>query len=65
MAKVAIFMSAMMGMKKMGGGGGGGESHVVYAAPAEHSHGGGGGGWHRSMGEDSYRAPYPESSGGY
>lgn len=65
-AKVALFMSAMMGMKKMGGGGGGGgESHVVYAAPAEHSHGGGGGGWHRSMGEDSYRAPYPESSGGY
>ncbi|KAK9879994.1 hypothetical protein WA026_008507 [Henosepilachna vigintioctopunctata] len=64
MAKVALFMTAMMGMKKMGGGGGGGgEAHVVYAAPAEHSHGGGG--WHRSLDGDGAGYRYPDNAGGY
>jgi hypothetical protein len=46
--KMALLLSAIIGLKKLMGGGGGGDSHqVVYATE---SHGGGhGGGWSRSM----------------
>lgn len=51
-AKIALMMSTIIGVKKLnGGGGGGGETqHVVYAASGGgdgygHSHGG----WHRSL----------------
>ncbi|KAK9501637.1 hypothetical protein O3M35_012328 [Rhynocoris fuscipes] len=46
--KMALLLSAIIGLKKLVGGGGGGESHqVVYATE---SHGGGhGGGWGRSL----------------
>ncbi|CAH0555722.1 unnamed protein product [Brassicogethes aeneus] len=53
-AKIALILATMGGMKKMSGGGGS-DTHVVWAAPAGgdgHSHGGGGGGgggWHRSI----------------
>lgn len=42
LAKIAFFMSAIIGLKKMGGGGGSKE-HVVYASEGH------GGGWHRSL----------------
>lgn len=48
MLKVALLLSAIIGLKKLvGGGGGGHESHpqVVYAGSEHH-----GGGWGRSSG---------------
>ncbi|RZC42354.1 hypothetical protein BDFB_014413, partial [Asbolus verrucosus] len=48
-AKVALFLSAIVGLKKLASGGGGGESsHVVYASSGDHGHSYGGG-WHRSL----------------
>ncbi|XP_046671064.1 uncharacterized protein LOC124361073 [Homalodisca vitripennis] len=62
--KVALLLSAIIGLKKLVGGGGG-ESHpqVVYAGGDHH----GGGGWGRSAAEEAqelaYRAYKPQTSG--
>ncbi|XP_049860309.1 uncharacterized protein LOC126354601 [Schistocerca gregaria] len=70
-AKVALVLSTVIGLKKLvggggGGGGGGGDHQVIYAADG---HGGGGGGWRRrSFREDphvlAYSAQEPVGPGG-
>jgi len=51
-AKMALVLSAIVGLKKLVSGGGGGHE-VIYATASEHGGGGGGGGgysgWHRAM----------------
>ncbi|XP_049779244.1 uncharacterized protein LOC126176146 [Schistocerca cancellata] len=71
-AKVALVLSTVIGLKKLvggggGGGGGGGDHQVIYAADGHG--GGGGGGWRRrSFGEDphvlAYSAHVPDGPGG-
>lgn len=61
-AKVALFLSALTGLKKLSSGGGGGSEtqHVVYASSGGdygHSHGGGGG-WHRSIEDGAQNLAY-------
>lgn len=48
-AKIALVLSAIIGLKKLVSSGGGGGGHeVIYATASEH-HGGGYGGWQRSV----------------
>ncbi|XP_014222027.1 uncharacterized protein LOC106649238 [Trichogramma pretiosum] len=47
-AKIALVLSAIIGLKKLVGGGGGGGHEVIYATASEH-HGGGYGGWQRAL----------------
>ncbi|RZB40379.1 hypothetical protein BDFB_003542 [Asbolus verrucosus] len=66
--KVALFLSAIVGLKKLASGGGGGESsHVVYASSGDHGHSHGGG-WHRSLHDAhdiAYRAHITDAPTGY
>lgn len=47
-AKIALVLSAIIGLKKLVGGGGGGHE-VIYAAASDHHAGGYGGGWQRAL----------------
>lgn len=65
MAKIALMISTVIGIKKLGSGGGGSE-HVVYTSGGDNH-----GGWHRSMlgAEDVqnlvYRGQMPEKNYNY
>ena len=48
-AKIALVLSAIIGLKKLVSSSGGGGHEVIYATASEHHGGGGYGGWQRSM----------------